>query len=59
MGTNYYRIPTHEEMLSRQQTLIEVERAMRERDEAIRSARERIEPPNRRYNNKDFKFFRG
>jgi hypothetical protein len=32
---------------------------MRERDEAIRSARERIEPPNRRYNNKDFKFFRG
>jgi len=36
-----------------------VERALRERDEAIRSARERIEPPNRRYNNKDFKFFRG
>jgi hypothetical protein len=36
-----------------------VERARRERDDAIRSAIERIEPPNRRYNNKDFKFFRG
>jgi hypothetical protein len=30
-----------------------------ERERAIRSATERIEPPNRRYNNKDFKFFRG
>lgn len=36
-----------------------VERARSERDEAIRTARERIEPPNRRSNNKDFKFFRG
>jgi len=36
-----------------------VERAWSERDEAIRTARERIEPPNRRPNNKDFKFFRG
>ena len=36
-----------------------VERARSERDEAIRTARERIEPPNRRLNNKDFKFFRG
>lgn len=36
-----------------------VERARSERDEAIRSARERIEPPNRKPNNKDFKFFRG
>jgi hypothetical protein len=36
-----------------------VERARSERDEAIRTARERIEPPNRRPNNKDFKFFRG
>jgi hypothetical protein len=33
-----------------------VERARLERDEAIRIARERIEPPNRRPNNKDFKF---
>jgi hypothetical protein len=36
-----------------------IERAQAERDEAIRSAIERVEPPNRRYNNKDFKFFRG
>ena len=33
------------------------ERARLERDEAIRMARERIEPPNRRPNNKEFKFF--
>jgi hypothetical protein len=36
-----------------------IERAQAERDEAIRLAIERVEPPNRRYNNKDFKFFRG
>jgi hypothetical protein len=36
-----------------------IERALTERDEAIRMARERIEPPNRKPNNKDFKFFRG
>jgi hypothetical protein len=36
-----------------------IERARTERDEAIRSAIERVEPPNRKYNNKDFKFFRG
>lgn len=36
-----------------------IERARTERDETIRTAVERIEPPNRRYNNKDFKFFRG
>jgi hypothetical protein len=36
-----------------------IERARRERDGAIRSALERIEPPNRRFDNKSFKFFRG
>jgi hypothetical protein len=36
-----------------------IEQARTERDEAIRTAIERIEPPNRRPNNKDFKFFRG
>ena len=36
-----------------------IERARTERNEAVRTAIERIEPPNRRYNNKDFKFFRG
>lgn len=36
-----------------------IERALSERDNAIRSAIERIEPPNRRNNNiKTFKFFR-
>ena len=30
-----------------------------EREMAIRSAIERIEPPNRRFDNKNFKFFRG
>jgi hypothetical protein len=36
-----------------------IAQAQLERETAIRSATERIEPPNRRYNNKDFKFFRG
>lgn len=36
-----------------------IERAQTERDDAIRMAIERIEPPNRKPNNKDFKFFRG
>ena len=37
-----------------------VDRARSERDEAIRTARERIQPPNRRPDiKKDFKFFRG
>ena len=36
-----------------------IAQAQSERERAIRSATERIEPPNRRYNNKDFKFFRG
>jgi hypothetical protein len=36
-----------------------IEQARRERDDAIRSAIERIEPPNRRFDNKNFKFFRG
>jgi hypothetical protein len=36
-----------------------IAQAQSERETAIRSAIERTEPPNRRYNNKDFKFFRG
>lgn len=36
-----------------------IAQAQSERERAIRSATERIEPPNRRINNKDFKFFRG
>jgi hypothetical protein len=36
-----------------------IAQAQLERETAIRSAIERIEPPNRRINNKDFKFFRG
>jgi hypothetical protein len=34
-----------------------IERAQTERENAIRLALERTEPPNRRPNNKDFKFF--
>jgi hypothetical protein len=36
-----------------------ITQAQSERERAITSAIERTEPPNRRYNNKDFKFFRG
>jgi hypothetical protein len=36
-----------------------IAQAQLERETAIRSTIERIEPPNRRINNKDFKFFRG
>jgi hypothetical protein len=36
-----------------------IAQAQSEREAAIRSAIERIEPPNRRPNNKEFKFFRG
>jgi len=56
---NRQSIPNYGRTIPPPPPISRVERAMRERDEAIRSARERIEPPNRRYNNKDFKFFRG
>jgi hypothetical protein len=55
---NRQRIPNWGRTIPPPPPISRVERAMRERDEAIRSARERVEPPNRRYNNKkDFKFF--
>lgn len=56
---NRQSIPNYGRTIPPPPPISRVERAMRERDEAIRSARERIEPPNRRYNIKDFKFFRG
>jgi hypothetical protein len=56
---NRQRIPTWFRTIPPPPPISRVERARSERDEAIRTARERIEPPNRRPNNKDFKFFRG
>ena len=56
---NGQRIPNWGRTIPPPPPISRVERARRERDDAIRSAIERIEPPNRRYNNKDFKFFRG
>jgi hypothetical protein len=56
---NRQRIPTWFRTIPPPPPISRVERARSERDEAIRTARERVEPPNRRPNNKDFKFFRG
>jgi hypothetical protein len=54
---NRQRTPTWFRTIPPPPPMSRVERARTERDEAIRMARERIEPPNRRPNNKDFKFF--
>ena len=55
---NRQRTPTWFRTIPPPPPISRVERARTERDEAIRSAIERIEPPNRRPNNKkDFKFF--
>lgn len=55
---NRQRTPTWFRTILPPPPISRVERARTERDEAIRSAIERIEPPNRRPNNKkDFKFF--
>jgi hypothetical protein len=57
---NRNSIPNYWKTIPPPPPISRVERARTERDEAIRSARERIEPPNRKrhiYN--DFKFFRG
>jgi len=56
---NGQRIPNWGRTIPPPPPISRVEQSRRERDNAIRSAIERIEPPNRRYNNKDFKFFRG
>jgi len=56
---NGQRIPNWGRTIPPPPPISRIERARTERDEAIRLAIERVEPPNRRYNNKDFKFFRG
>ncbi|MEY4573295.1 MAG: hypothetical protein RLZ10_2579 [Bacteroidota bacterium] len=56
---NRQRLPSFGRSVPPPPPISRIERARTERDEAIRTAIERIEPPNRRPNNKDFKFFRG
>jgi hypothetical protein len=56
---NKQRLPSFGRTIPPPPPISRIERARTERDEAIRTAIERIEPPNRRPNNKDFKFFRG
>jgi hypothetical protein len=56
---NRQRIPEYGRTIPPPPPISRIERAQSERETAIRSALERIEPPNRRFNNKikDFKFF--
>jgi len=56
---NRQRLPSFGRSIPPPPPISRIERVRTERDEAIRTAIERIEPPNRRPNNKDFKFFRG
>ena len=57
---NRQRIPTWFRTIPPPPPISRVERARLERDDALRTAIERIEPPNRRPDiKKDFKFFRG
>ena len=56
---NRNAIPNYGRTIPPPPPISRVEQAQSERERAIRSAIERTEPPNRRYNNKDFKFFRG
>jgi hypothetical protein len=56
---NRQRIPNYGRTIPPPPPISRIEHAQLERERALRSAIERIEPPNRRYNNKDFKFFRG
>ena len=53
---NKQRTPTWFRTIPPPPPISRIERAQSEREEAIRSAIERIEPPNRRPNNKEFKF---
>lgn len=56
---NGQRIPNWGRTIPPPPPISRIEQAQLERERALRSAIERIEPPNRKYNNKDFKFFRG
>jgi hypothetical protein len=56
---NRQRIPNYGRTIPPPPPISRIAQAQSERERAIRTAIERVEPPNRRYNNKDFKFFRG
>jgi hypothetical protein len=56
---NRQRLPSFGRTIPPPPPISRIAQAQSERERAIRSAIERTEPPNRRYNNKDFKFFRG
>jgi hypothetical protein len=56
---NKNSIPNYSRTIPSPPPISRIAQAQSERERAIRSAIERIEPPNRRHNNKDFKFFRG
>ena len=56
---NRQHIPNYWRSIPPPPPISRIEQAQLERERALRSAIERVEPPNRRYNNKDFKFFRG
>jgi hypothetical protein len=56
---NRQRLPSFGRSIPPPPPISRIERVRTERDEGIRTAIGRIEPPNRRPNNKDFKFFRG
>ena len=56
---NGQRIPNWGRTIPPPPPISRIEQAQLERERALRSAIERIEPSNRKYNNKDFKFFRG
>jgi hypothetical protein len=54
---NRQRLPSFGRSIPPPPPISRIERAQTERENAIRLALERTEPPNRRPNNKDFKFF--
>jgi hypothetical protein len=56
---NKNAIPNYSRTIPPPPPISRIAQAQSERETVIRSAIERTEPPNRRYNNKDFKFFRG
>jgi hypothetical protein len=56
---NRQRLPSFGRSIPHPPPISRIDRAQSERERAIRSAVERIEPPNRRPIIKDFKFFRG
>jgi hypothetical protein len=56
---NKQRMPDYWKSIPPPPPISRIAQAQSEREAAIRSAIERIEPPNRRPNNKEFKFFRG